>query len=115
MHELSIASSIIETVRGEIASRPGRRATAVGVRIGALAAIDADALRFGFDAIVKDSDLEPLRIDIEQIDRRQRCLDCSTEFETDRYTLTCPACGSLRGACIAGEELDITFIEVEEA
>lgn len=115
MHELSIASSIIEAVRGELAARPNCRATSVGLKIGALAAIDPESLRFGFDALLKDTELDGVRLDIEHVDRRQRCLDCSTQFAIDRYTLDCPACGSLRGECIAGEELDITYIEVEES
>ncbi len=115
MHELGIASSVLDAVRNEMAGRPGKRAVAVGLRIGELAGVDADSLRFGFDCLVKDSDLEPLRLDIEQVIRRQRCLDCSSEFAVDRYTLECPGCGSLRGECLSGEELDIAYLELEES
>ena len=68
MHEVGIAASILDGVRAQVAQRPGVRATAVGVRIGALAGVDADSLNFGFDALVKDSDLEPLRLEIEPAD-----------------------------------------------
>ncbi|HSP13211.1 MAG TPA: hydrogenase maturation nickel metallochaperone HypA [Thermoanaerobaculia bacterium] len=68
MHELSIAMSVLDAVRTEVAQRPGTRALAVGLRIGALAGLDADSLRFGFDCLVKDSDLEPLRLDIAPAD-----------------------------------------------
>jgi hydrogenase nickel incorporation protein HypA/HybF len=114
MHEVGIAASVLDAVRTELASRPGARATAVGLRIGELAGVDPESLRFGFDALVKDSDLDPLQIVIEYVDRRQKCLDCLLEFTADRYTLECPGCGSLRGECIAGDELDIAYIELEE-
>lgn len=114
MHELGIASSIIEAVRAEVATRPGSRAAAVGVRIGELAGVDPDSLRFGFECLVSGTDLDPLRLDIEHVGRKQQCLDCSSEFTVDRYTLECPACGSLRGACVAGDELDIAYLEMEE-
>jgi hydrogenase nickel incorporation protein HypA/HybF len=65
MHEVGIAASVLDAVRIETARRPGARAIAVAVRIGALAGIDPESLRFGFDALVKDSDLEPLRLEIE--------------------------------------------------
>ncbi len=45
--------------------RPGMRASAVGLRIGALAGVDAESLRFGFEALVKDSDLDPLRLEVD--------------------------------------------------
>jgi hydrogenase nickel incorporation protein HypA/HybF len=65
MHEVGIAASVLDAVRAQVAQRPGARATAVGVRIGTLAGVDAESLQFGFDALVRDSDLEPLRLEIE--------------------------------------------------
>jgi hydrogenase nickel incorporation protein HypA/HybF len=68
MHEVGIAASVLDAVRAQIAQRPGVRATAVGVRIGALAGVDAESLNFGFEALVLGSDLEPLRLEIEPAD-----------------------------------------------
>ncbi len=66
MHELSIASSIIDAVRTELRMRPGYRAITVGVRIGALAGVDDESLRFGFDALIRDTDLEPLGLNVDK-------------------------------------------------
>ncbi|MFZ2493287.1 MAG: hydrogenase maturation nickel metallochaperone HypA [Thermoanaerobaculia bacterium] len=115
MHELGIASSVLDAVRAELAQRPAARARVVGLRIGELAGVDPESLRFGFDALVKDTDLDPLRLEVEYVAREQECLDCGARFHVDRYTLECPACASLRGRCIAGDELDIAYIELEEA
>ncbi len=57
--------SVLDAVRTEVAMRPGMRASAVGLRIGTMAGVDADSLRFGFECLVKDSDLEPLRLAID--------------------------------------------------
>lgn len=114
MHEVGIAASVLDAVRSEIAQREGVHATAVGLRIGALAGVDPESLRFGFDALVRDSELHALRLEVEFVARVQECLDCSLRFTADRYTLQCPECGSLRGSCVAGDELDIAYIEVEE-
>ena len=65
MHEVGIAASVIDAVRQQVAQNPGKRATAVGVRIGALAGVDGESLQFGFEALVRDSDVEPLRLVIE--------------------------------------------------
>ena len=60
--------SVLDAVRTEVAMRPGMRASAVGLRIGALAGVDAESLRFGFEALVKDSDLDPLRLEVNAAD-----------------------------------------------
>ena len=63
MHELGIASSILECVEVEAKRHPDGRITKVGVKIGELAGVDRDALRFGFEVLVKDTEWEPLLLD----------------------------------------------------
>jgi len=114
MHELGIAEATLDAVRKEAARHPGARVTRVGMRIGELAGIDASALRFAFEAIVRGTDFEPLQLEIEYCLQRRRCLECGREFEVRDYELQCPACHGLRSDCIGGEELDLAFVEVEE-
>lgn len=64
MHEMGIASSILDAVRKELLRYPGYRAAKVDVRIGEFAGVDAESVRFCFDAIVKDSPLAPLELGI---------------------------------------------------
>ena len=68
MHEMGIASSILDAVQKELRSYPGYRAAKVGVRIGEFAGVDGESLRFCFDAIVKDSPFAPLELAIEPRD-----------------------------------------------
>lgn len=65
MHEMGIASSVLEAVHRELHRYPGQRATKVGVRVGQFAGVDAESLRFCFDVLAKDSPLAPLEIEIE--------------------------------------------------
>ena len=65
MHEMGIASSILDAVQKELLRYPGYRASRVGVRIGELAGVDGESLHFCFDAMVKDSRFAPLELDIE--------------------------------------------------
>lgn len=114
MHEVGIAAAVLDAVRAEVAQRPGSRAVVVGLRIGELAGVDPESLRFGFDALVKESDLEPLSLEVEYVARKQTCLECELSYAADRYTLECPGCRSLRTRCVAGDELDIAWIRMEE-
>lgn len=71
MHEIGIAASVLDVVRKEVAMRAGARAMVVGLRIGELAGVDPESLRFGFDALVKDSDLDPLELRVEYLVERE--------------------------------------------
>ena len=115
MHELGIANSILEAVRKERERLNGARVTKVGVRIGELAGVDPEALSFGFEILVKDSDLEPLTLEIESISRRHECSHCRHVFAVVDYRVDCPACGSTETRCISGDELDLAYLEVEES
>ena len=65
MHEVGIASGILEAVQKETAAHQPARPVKVGVRIGAMAGVDPDSLTFCFEALVKGTDLEPLELAIE--------------------------------------------------
>jgi len=114
MHELSIASSILDAVRNELDKRPGARISKVGVRIGALSGVEPDALSFGFGALVQGSDLDPLALEIECVPRSQRCPACEITFEVKDEGLACPQCARPETLLAGGDELDIAYLEVEE-
>ncbi len=114
MHELGIASSILECVQAEADKRPQQRITKVGVRVGELAAVDIDALQFGFECLVKDTDWEGLALVVEQVPRVQRCPKCGHEFRMTEFDPRCPQCSEFLTECISGEQLDIAYLEVEE-
>ena len=114
MHELTIASAILERVEHEAGQRSGVRVARVGVRVGELSGVNPDALAFGFEMLVRSSPLEPLALDIEYCPRRQRCRACRQEFPAPESATRCPACGSPETACTSGEELDLAYLEVED-
>ncbi len=114
MHELSIAMSVLESLKCEAARRPGSKFVKVGLRIGELAGVDRDALSFGFDALIKETEWESLQLDIESVPRRQRCPRCHLEFPVKDYEFTCPNCGEVETVSAGGDELDIAYVELEE-
>ena len=114
MHELGIASSILEAVEKEAVRHPGAHISKVGVKIGEISGVDRDALQFGFDVLVKDTDLEPLALELEYVPRMQRCSKCAYEFRMTDFDPHCPLCGEFSTECISGEELDIAYMEVED-
>jgi hydrogenase nickel incorporation protein HypA/HybF len=114
MHEIGIASSILECVAAEAQRHPGSEVVAVGVRIGELSAVDKDALDFAFECITRDTEWERLKLEIEWCPRRQKCLACSQEYAVADPNLLCPKCGAPNSKTIGGTELDIAYLELEE-
>ena len=115
MHELGIATSILERVKRAAAEHPGAAIHKVGVCVGELSGVDPGALAFAWEALTQDSPWEPVALEIDFRRRMQRCRECGHEFETDAFLTECPRCESLHTETIAGEELDIRFFELEEA
>ena len=114
MHELGIASSILDAVRDEAVRHPGAHIAKVGVRVGALSGVEPEALSFGFTALVQGTDLDPLTLDIEVVPRRQRCPKCELTFDVPEENLACPRCANAETTLAGGEELDLAYFEVEE-
>jgi hydrogenase nickel incorporation protein HypA/HybF len=114
VHELSIAMSVLESLKAEAERHPGAKFVKVGLRIGELAGIDRDSLTFGFEALIKETEWKALRLDIESVPRRQRCPRCHLTFAVKDYEFACPNCGELETACAGGDELDIAYVELEE-
>jgi hydrogenase nickel incorporation protein HypA/HybF len=112
VHELSIADAILDTVRTEAKTR-GVRVTKVGLRLGAISGVDPDALSFGFNALVDDSDLAPLALEIEAVAQWHYCQACDNEFVVEAFTLQCPTCGTLAPHRVSGDEMEIAWLEVE--
>lgn len=115
MHEVGIANSILDAGQREAARYAGAKLLRIGVRVGALAGVDNDALRFAFTALTQGTDLEAVDFEIQSCPRRNRCLECDCEFESAIYSDPCPRCASDRTLLVGGEELDVAYVEVEEA
>ncbi len=66
MHELGIAQSIVEVVEREAAKHPGAAVRLVSLQIGEFSGVDTESLSFCFACVVKDTDLESARLEIER-------------------------------------------------
>ena len=114
MHEMGIACSILDAVAKEARRHPGVRATRVGVRIGELAAIDPESLRFCFEVMVQGTEQDGLQLEIERVPRKHKCADCKEEFVICEYDFRCPRCGAVSVDFASGDELELMFVEVSE-
>ncbi|NUO79725.1 hydrogenase maturation nickel metallochaperone HypA [candidate division KSB1 bacterium] len=114
MHELSIATSIVDTVLQEIQRKNLPPVQAIAVRIGALSSVDPEALRFGFDAIIIATPLAHTKLEIEFVPVQGKCRGCDREFSVVDFVFMCPFCQSGQIEVTHGEELEISYLEVAE-
>jgi hydrogenase nickel incorporation protein HypA/HybF len=109
MHELSVASAVVDTV---LRHAEERRVLVVNLRVGTLRQVVPDSLAFYWDIVSRDTLAEGARLDQVVVEARMRCAECGDEF-TPELMFRCPACGGA-GEVVAGDELEVDSIEVEE-
>ena len=110
MHELGISRNIV-AIAAEAAR--GRRVRRVTVEIGRLSGVVREALEFSFDLVAQGSAVAGAELEIREIEGRARCADCGAEFAVSDFLAAC-ACGSRRLRHLAGEELNVKSIDLED-
>jgi hydrogenase nickel incorporation protein HypA/HybF len=115
MHELALAESILDAVGRELTAYPDAVPISIGVRIGALAAVDVEALQFCFEIAVQGSKWPQLKLDAELIPGEVHCLACDHWMRANITVLDCVRCGSTQTVMHGSDELDLTCLEVERS
>jgi len=110
MHELSIAASIADIAVRHARGRPVSR---VEVRVGHLRQVVPSALEFAFELVAQGTPLEGAELVLEEVAATVRCRTCGAESSPRGFPLICP-CGSADVEIVAGEELTVESLDVEE-
>ncbi|MDR3053523.1 MAG: hydrogenase maturation nickel metallochaperone HypA [Coriobacteriales bacterium] len=114
MHEFSLMQSVLETVEGTARDAGAARVTVIRLVVGQMTEVVADAMEFALEALGPGTLSEGAELVLTNVEPRSRCCVCGHEFKHDRYHWSCPACDSLATELLAGKELYIDSIEVEE-
>jgi hydrogenase nickel incorporation protein HypA/HybF len=116
MHELSIISSVVESVTESLEKYPGARVIEVRLRVGALAAVVEDSLQFCFELATEGTLLAGSRLVVKTVPIMVHCAACGTDGELESLqSFRCPRCGEPAADVVQGRELEIEAIEIEEA
>jgi len=113
MHELSLAQNIIEIVQDIIQDQNGAVVTEVAVDIGELVAVVPDSLEFCYNTLIEDTTLKGSRLKVNIIPLKGTCSACATEFHIKDMVFLCPQCDSTSITVNQGQELKISYLEVE--
>lgn len=114
MHELGIARSIVDIAVQAAAEDGAQRIARIGVRIGAMAGVEAEALAFAFEAARLGTTAECAELEVERVPLVCHCRSCDLDFPVDnRYGVAlCPRCDTPSGDVRQGTELNVSYVEV---
>jgi len=112
VHELAIAESVVR-----IADRhaDGRQVTKVYLMVGHLRQVVPSALAFSFELVAQGTSVEGAELALEEVPATGKCRGCAAESRLNSFPLQCAACGGFDLEIVAGEELYVESLEMEEA
>ncbi len=115
MHEMGVAQQMVDIALGAIPKDiENPRVEVLNLRIGRLAAVVEDSLRFCMEIISKDTPLEGAKLVIEAVDVVARCGGCNHEWVIDGPVFQCPVCSDGKVELLSGRELEISSIEIAD-
>ena len=115
MHELSIISSVVDSVIESLEKYPGARVKEVRLRVGELASVVEDSLQFCYGIATGGTPLEGSRLVVNIVPVTVRCDACGAEGAIESLqSFRCAACGEPASDVRHGRELEIESIEIED-
>lgn len=112
MHEMAICESIRGILEEEAVKQAFSRVDCVCLEIGRLSGVEVEALKFGFDVVMRGSPAENARLDIIETEGRAWCMPCGRSVAIAARYEPCPVCGSHQLQITGGEEMKIRELEV---
>ena len=114
MHEVSVMRNLLDIVEAAAEREGAGKVEVIHLRIGEMAGINCASLEFAFDVLSKGTRAEGGRLEYEKVAVLGRCSDCGREFSPEELVFRCPACGSGRVDIIAGREMEVAYILMDE-
>jgi hydrogenase nickel incorporation protein HypA/HybF len=114
MHELSIATDLVNTALKTAQDNNAKKVMTVTVEVGELAMINPEQLEFMYDILVEDNMLKGSKLNIIKVPAVADCDNCGYKGPVeDKFACTCPKCSLTlkikegRDICLKNMELEI--------
>jgi hydrogenase nickel incorporation protein HypA/HybF len=112
MHELSIASALIEQVKRHTPA--GATVRIVRLRIGPMQGIEPDSLRFGWEAVCREQNLAVPELQLEMLKWQLTCPECARSWQSDELYVACECGCATPLPSGGGADLQLMSIEVDQ-
>jgi hydrogenase nickel incorporation protein HypA/HybF len=111
VHELSIATAVVTQVAEAVRANGGGHVASLRLRIGELAGVVPDALRFSFGLAGEGTVLDGARLEVETVPGRARCTNCGHESDVGMPPmLWCGDCARPLTELLSGREMEIAEV-----
>lgn len=112
MHELALAQNIVDTIAEKVTSE-FEKIISVNIEMGAFSGVVADSLDFGLKTIMADKNNPDVKVNIVEIPTIAQC-ECGHRYELNEIFESCSQCNSFSRKLIAGMDVVIQSVELEE-
>jgi len=113
MHEMSLCEGVLQVLQAHAAKQGFQRVKTVWLEIGSLAGVEVEAMRFGFEVVMRGTLADGARLEIIERPGEAWCLSCARTVPVAQRFDACPDCGSYQLQVTAGDEMRIKELEVE--
>ena len=110
---MSLCEGILRILEEHARSQGFGRVRTVWLEIGALSGVEPEAMRFCFDAVMRDTLADRARLEIIERPGEAWCMQCADKVTVVQRFDACPVCGGLQLQVVGGDEMRIKELEVE--
>lgn len=116
MHEGNFTEQIVQAILEELDVKKATHPKKVKVCVGEMLHLVPESVQFHYEVMTKGTPLEKAQLELEEIPVQVRCEDCHHVGPVeDHHLLLCSACDSRKVKVLAGEDVTIDEIEMEDA
>jgi hydrogenase nickel incorporation protein HypA/HybF len=112
MHEISLLENVLEILESEARSQGYSQVKKVCLEIGSLSCVEHDALRFGFDVVMKNTLAEHAELEIRKTQGLGVCQNCGETVRLETRHDPCSLCGRSGVVVTQGDEMKINDLIV---
>ena len=112
MHETSIAQRMVDTAIEVADQNGGGRVVGMRLLLGEMTCVEPETLSFAFGVVSRGTRVEGCPLEIVRVPTRLRCRTCGAERGGD--LLDPCVCGVPGGEVLAGRELRLSTIDIDE-
>jgi len=113
MHEMSLCESVLRILQDNAERQGFARVKRVWLEIGGLSGVEPEAMRFCFDAVMRDTLADHARLEIIELPGQAWCMQCARTVQVRQRFDPCPDCASYQLQVTGGDEMRIKELEVE--
>lgn len=113
MHEMSLAEGVLQAIEQSAATHGFSRVKTVWLEIGTLSAVEPEAMRFCFDAVVRGTLAEGAKLEILLVEGRGCCATCGKTVPVRNRYDPCPLCDGYAVVPTDGMQMRVKELEVD--